>query len=223
MGTLGKHLRRLGIALAVIAYPVLAHYSTTTTAARELPALGVLTALAPALGILAWLAWNPRRPLVMLLLAFAVGLALWATWPLLLHNFDWLYFLQHAGTNLALAVAFGMTLLPGRKPLVSLLAEKIRGSLSPAVASYTRRVTLAWSIFFAVVCLTSVLLFFLAEITTWSVFANFLTLPLALLMFVAEYLLRLRILRHEPQHSFKEGILVYWNNARTDHSTVNPS
>jgi uncharacterized membrane protein len=62
--------------------------------------------------------------------------------------------------------------------------------LTPQHEVYARRVTVAWTLFFAAMALTSTLLFFLAPLAIWSVFANFLTLPLVALMFITEYWIR---------------------------------
>jgi uncharacterized membrane protein len=135
---------------------------------------------------------------------------LWHFWSALERNFDWLYFIQHAGTNLMLAAVFGVTLGAGRKPLCTGLAEVVHGSLADEVARYTRQVTLAWTLFFLVISLLSTLLFLFAPIEYWSIFANFLSFPLIVLMFAAEFWVRLRVLPHLEDHSIVDGIRAYW-------------
>lgn len=146
----------------------------------------------------------------MLLLCAVMAGLLWAFWSALERNFSWVYFLQHAGTYLMLATAFGGTLAHGRQPLCTRLAEVVHGSLAPEVVRYTRQVTLAWVLFFLAISLISSVLFFFASIEAWSIFANFLSFPLILLMFAAEYLVRLRKLPHQEKHSIMDGILAYW-------------
>jgi uncharacterized membrane protein len=208
--------RGLVIAAAAVAYPVLAHYSAATSAATTLPSLGVAVSLAPSLAILLWLAWrSPRRPL-MLLLCAAVGGVLGVYWGALQRNFSWVYFLQHVGTNVMLAAVFGVTLMRGRQPLVTKLAEVVhRGSLEPEVLRYTRQVTLAWTLFFVAVSLVSGVLFCCASIEVWSVFANFLTFPLIVLMFAVEYAVRLRMLPNQEHHSIMEGVRAFWKKPAT--------
>jgi uncharacterized membrane protein len=208
--TLYKGLRATVIAIGIIGYAVLAHYSAATSAATELPSLGVAVALAPSLVILLVLAWRSTRQLLMALVCIGVGTLLWHFWGTLEQNFNWLYFIQHAGTNLMLAAVFGATLAGGKKPLCTGLAEAVHGPLAVEVVSYTRQVTLAWTLFFLAVSLISGLLFLLAPIEFWSIFANFLSFPLILLMFAAEYLVRLRVLPDLKNHSIVDGMLAYW-------------
>lgn len=147
----------------------------------------------------------------MLLLCVAVGGVLAVYWGALQRNFSWVYFLQHVGTNVMLAAVFGTTLVRGRQPLVTKLAEVVhRGSLAPEVLRYTRQATLAWTLFFLAVSLVSGVLFCCASIATWSVFANFLTFPLILLMFAVEYAVRLRMLPNQEHHGIMEGVRAFW-------------
>ena len=210
--TLARTVRWTAIAAGAIAYPVLAHYSTTTAAATATPTLGVVVSLAPSLALLFWLAWRSPRRLAMLLLCASAGVSLWALWGALERNFSWVYFLQHAGTNLMLAAVFGATLEKRRQPLCTRFAEAFHGPLAPEVVRYTRQVTLAWMLFFLSVSLVSAMLFFFSSIEVWSVFANFLTFPLVMLMFAVEYGVRLRKLPHMERHSIMAGILAFWKH-----------
>ena len=204
------------IAAGAVAYPVLAHLSTATSAATTLPSLGVAVSLAPSLAILLWLAWRSPRRLLMLLLCAAVAGLLVLFWGALQRNFSWVYFLQHAGTYLMLAAVFGTTLLRGRQPLVTRLAGMVhRTRLAPEVVRYTRQVTLAWTLFFLATAGVSGALFCCASMEAWSIFANFLTFPLILLMFWLEYAVRLRKLPDLERHSILEGVRAFWNKPAT--------
>jgi uncharacterized membrane protein len=207
--TPARAVRRTVIAAGVIAYPVLAYYTTTPEAIDTLPALGLTVSLTPVLALLTWLAWRSPRRLVMLALCVGVGLLLWQYQDTLERHIGWVYFIQHAGTYVLLGAVFGMTLMRGRHPLCTRCAEALRGRLSPEVARYTRSVTLAWTLFFLGISLISTLLFLFCRIDLWSVFANFLTLPLIALMFVAEHLVRLRKLPYLEQHSIMDSILAF--------------
>lgn len=208
--TPGRVVRWLGIAAAGVAYSVLAHYSAATSAASTFPSLGVAVSLAPSLAIVLWLTWRSQK-LPMLLLCAVVGGLLWDFWGVLERNFSWVYFLQHAGTYAMLAAVFGVTLVRGRQPLCTRFAEIVHGSLTPEEVRYSRRVTLAWTLFLLAISLLSSALFFLASIEAWSVFANFLSFPLVMLMFVVEYGIRLRKLPHQKKHSIMDGVRAYWN------------
>lgn len=205
-----KWIRGLAIFAVVVGYPVLAHYSTTASTTSATQALGVAVALAPSLAILVWLGRRSLPGTWFFTAGLAVAMLLWALWPTLTQNFTWLYFIQHVGTNAALSLVFGQTLSAGQKPLISRLAESVRGQLSPVVARYTRQVTLAWTLFFSFVTLVSIVLFLFTPLETWSFFANFITLPLAIGFFTVEYLIRLVRLRHESGPGFLESIRAYW-------------
>jgi uncharacterized membrane protein len=138
-----------------------------------------------------------------------VAVPLWWFWDVLERNFGWVYFIQHVGTNVMLAALFGLTLARGRQSLCTRFAEAVRGSLAPDVVRYTRKVTLAWTLFFLVISLVSTVLFLFGSMDAWSVFANFLTFPLILLMLVTEHLVRLHTLPHLEQHSIMESILAF--------------
>lgn len=180
-------LRWLGIAALVIGYPLLAHYTNESAHDGN---LGALVSIAPVVLIALVLAWNsPRRFIVLGLLALSCA-ALWAGWPALERHFGLVYWLQHVGMQLILFMTFGRTLIAGRQPLCTRFAEAVHAPLTPQHEIYAGQVTVAWTLFFAIMALVSTGLFFLAPLAVWSIFANFLTLPLVALMFVAEYWVR---------------------------------
>lgn len=208
--SLVRAIRWIAIVAGAIAYPVLAHYSTATSAATALPSLGVAVSLAPSLALLLWLTWRSPMRRVMVLACVSVGVLLWGFWDALERNFSWVYFLQHAGTYAMLAAVFGVTLARGRQALCTRFAEMVHGSLTPEEVRYSRQVTWAWALFLLSISLVSAALFFLVSIEVWSVFANFLSFPLILLMFVVEFAVRRRMLPHQKQHSIMDGMLAYW-------------
>ena len=193
-----RNMRWLGIAALVIGYPLLAHYTNNATHNGN---LGALVALAPVVLVVLMLAKQAPLRLVTLSVLLCAALlfcnalffstALWAGWSTLTQHFWVLYWLQDAGLQLLLFVTFGRTLIAGRQPLCTRFAEMVHAApLTPQHEVYARQVTVAWTLFFAVMTLTSTLLFFLTPLTTWSAFANLLTLPLIALMFIAEYGIR---------------------------------
>lgn len=208
------------IAAGVILYPLLAHYSAATSAATTVPSLGVAVSLTPPLAILLALAWRSPRRLPTLLLGIGLCLVLGWCWEALERNFDWVYFMQHVGTQVGLALGFGLTLAPGRQPLCTRMAEVVRGSLEPEVVRYTRDITLAWTCFFLVISLVSSILFLFGSIQVWSIFANFLTFPLILLMFAVEHLARLRKLPHLEHTSIWASIMVFWKTPKGCHDAA---
>jgi uncharacterized membrane protein len=97
---------------------------------------------------------------------------------------------------------FALSLRPGREPLVTQMARKVRrGDMPPSLVRYARGATLAWAGFFAVVVVVSSALFFGASRATWSLFVNVLMWPCIAAMFAGEYAVRLAVLRdvrHDP-------------------------
>ena len=177
----------LGIAALVVGYPLLAHY---TNESAHSGSLGALVAIVPVVLIALVLAWRSPRRLVMLGVLALSCVALWAEWPALEQHFGLVYWLQNMGMQLILFMTFARTLIPGRQPLCTRFAYAVHGPITPQHETYTRQVTIAWTLFFAAMALISTLLFFLAPLATWSVFANLLTLPLVVLMFIVEYWVR---------------------------------
>ncbi|WP_354683670.1 acyl carrier protein [Cupriavidus necator] len=183
-------LRRHGWLAAVagfVAYEAALHQAAHQPGA-EVAAL--LLGMAPflAIGFIAMWRAGWRAPALLALLA-ACG-ALWIFREPLAGHFGWTYFLQHAGVNAALGMMFGLTLRAGGTPLCTQIATALHGPLSPAHARYTRRVTQAWTLFFAAMAGVSTLLFALAPVATWSSFANLCTPLLIAAMFAGEALCR---------------------------------
>jgi hypothetical protein len=100
-----------------------------------------------------------------------------------------------------LLLTFALTLRPGRVPLITAMARRFHGAISNELATYTRRVTIAWCGFFAAQLATSITLFAFAPLVVWSFFVNILDIPLVIGMFAAEYMVRLRCLQEPPRHS----------------------
>jgi uncharacterized membrane protein len=119
----------------------------------------------------------------------------------------------HAAMNLAMLWVFGRTLLRGREPLITGFARRIHGTLPPHMELYTRRVTIAWCVFFSAQVLLSAVLFALS-LNYWSLFVNVLSLPLVALMFVVEYAYRIIRYRDFPHASIWQGIQAFAQDMR---------
>ena len=107
--------------------------------------------------------------------------------------------LPHLVTNLFLMWLFARTLKGGQEPLITSIARRVHGSLTPDIETYTRRVTVLWSLFFVMQVVVSLGLYIFASLQTWSMFINILNAPLIVLMFVCEY--SYRILRYRDHQS----------------------
>ncbi|WP_321815244.1 MULTISPECIES: hypothetical protein [unclassified Paraburkholderia] len=199
----------LGIA-AVIAYQVLAHHAVATPGEQG---LGLAMALIPPLLLaLGAAAKSPRRAWLLPLWVAGAG-ALWVARTPLAQQFEWGLYIEHASFNLGMALLFGRTLVAGRTPLctqfASMLHTRDGSALAPAIARYTRQITLAWTLFFVATAAVSTLMFAFAPIVDWATFANYLALPLVGVMFVAEHACRRFALPGERRAGMMESVRAY--------------
>ena len=202
-----------GIALVVM-YEVGAHYAVSTPGIQG---VGLALALAPVMALTLGAAAQSGRRAWLLPLWFLACAALWIAREPLAQHFQWGLYLEHVSFCLAMATLFGRTLLAGREPLCSRFAAMVHGSLTPAVAAYTRHITAAWALFFVTMAGVSTLLFALTSIVAWSTFANYLMLPLVAVMFIAEYGCRRFALPGEPRSGILDGVRAYRRSMR-DHA-----
>lgn len=210
-----RGIRWAAIAAFCIGYAVLSHFA----AADPDPDLfDAAVAMAAPLALGALLAWRSAQRFWMLLLCLAVCAVLYASRQWLVQHFNWVFLLQHAGMQGLLGLAFGRSLRAGQIPMVSRFATVVHGSLSPALQRYTRQVTWAWTLYFALMTSVSLLLFWLAPVAVWSVFANLLNLPLLILMFAAEYGARIFLLPASDRSGPLEAIRAW----RQTHSGAAP-
>lgn len=188
MGTLTT-IARGGATVAVIAACEFGtHYAASTPNEQG---LGLAMVLAPLLAFALAVAARSARRAWLVPVWLLVCVALWWVRAPLSRHFDWAAYLEHIGFNLFMAWIFGNTLMAGRQPLCSKFAAAVHGTLTPAVAEYTRQITVAWTLFFLAIVGASTLLFALSSFVAWSTFANYMSLPLVAVMFVAEHAWRL--------------------------------
>jgi uncharacterized membrane protein len=204
MWQVGKAL----LVIAVVAYPMLLHMFIEGEGGEG---LSLLVVALPLLLAITWLilrsvgrAWKP-----LVLLVFLAVLYFMATGQHERVGLIALSGISHASLNLFLLWFFGRTLLPGREPLVTQITRRVNGSVQPDIARYTRRVTMAWCIYFSAQAGISLLLYMLAPLPAWSLFINVLNLPLLVLMFVAEYIWRITHYPHHARTSIRKAFEVY--------------
>lgn len=200
-------LRGLALAALVVAWVWFAHQGSAGTGN---PDFSVALATAPVAVLFVILLWRIAKPLASALGGLAMlGLLAWS-WPALRQNIALLYYLQHLGTNLALAALFGHTLFGSHEALVTQFARMAHGGVvSAAQERYSRQVTIAWSLFFLGNAAVSSLLFGLATPAVWSLFANVLSTPLVAAMFVVEHLCRNHFLPPQDRSSVADTIRGY--------------
>jgi len=206
---LGASLQLAAVMAGLVAYSVLSHYSTSHPQARD---LGAMLALAPMLIGAVVLIWRWTGAPQAVLAAAAACYLLSFYWPLLTQNFTAIYLLQECGFYAILAAGFATSLQRGRVPLCTRLADKVHGPLSAQELRYTRRVTVAWLVFFLLNIALSVLLFEFASLRHWSLFVNFCSIPLVLLMFAAEYAVRRVVLPRAQRSGLMATLRVYFAN-----------
>lgn len=173
------------VALAVIAYAVLAHWLTVHAAGSPW-ALAIVWG--PVLLSLAGYAAAKRR---WLLLLAAIGGLAYVAFAGSVSDLQRMYLLQHAGIHAALGAAFAATLRVGQVPMITKVALRVHGGQMPeAKHAYTRHVTVAWVVYFVAMVLVSLGLYAWAPWAWWSAFANLVTPVALVLMLVGEWRLR---------------------------------
>jgi uncharacterized membrane protein len=206
-------LRGAGLALLAAAWTVAAHF---TSATGESSGWGAGVALAPLGAALVMGLWRlPSRWLASVAALGVTALLVWL-WPVLKSQVALLYYVQHLGIYCLLAAFFGRSLFGPGESLVTQMARSVHGGqLSHRQMVYTRKVTVAWTLFFAGMALVSSALFVMATAKVWSTFANLLGAPLIALMFLGEFLWRQHALPDE-QRSTLAATVRAWRARQAD-------
>jgi uncharacterized membrane protein len=202
-----RRLQLAAIVAFVGAYAGLSHYGNSVATTHD---LSVALAVCPVLACGLLLVWRCAHPLAALPAAALAALLLRRYWPLLEQNFSVVYLMQECGFYGLMALGMGRTLRPHSVALCTQIADKLHGPLNAEEVLYTRRVTIAWTLFFAFVTAATLGLFMFAPLRIWSLFANFCVAPLVGLMFVAEYAVRLRVLPQTQRRGILAAVRVYF-------------
>ena len=207
----GRRLQLAAVIAAFTAYSLLSHYSNSHPHAQN---LGTALALAPMLTLGLALLWRFNGLAAVMPATLGVAILLYYCWPLFAQNFSMVYLLQQCGFYAIMSLSFARSLLKGRVPLCTQLADKVHGPLSELELRYTRQVTIAWVVFFLANLLATFLLFALAPLKVWSLFVHFFSLPLILLMFAAEFAVRRRVLPKVQRDGLMATLRVYFADPR---------
>ena len=204
--------RTIGAVLGGVAYVAASHWLMTRAPTSNWNAVVIV---GPMLLLLVAFAWQRQQRLVAAVAAAGVvGLVLQAVLggglPL-----QWLYVTQHAAIHAMLAAVFAATLRPNREPLITALARTVHASLTPAMEAYSRRVTLAWCVYFASMALFSIVLFASAPFDTWAVFANLVTPLAAVAMFIGEFVLRYQLHPEFERATLADAMRAYSQRKQT--------
>jgi uncharacterized membrane protein len=191
--------------LGIVAHQLLVHVAFAN-ATHDPLRIALLVAPMAALAVL--ILWRSSRRILWGVVLAAIALATY-----LAHGAGLgvaaLYGVPHAAGYLFLLWLFGRTLGPGRDALITRLARQVHGTLPPFMETYTRRLTLAWCVFFAAQLAASALLLAFAPLETWSLFVNVLNLPLVALMFTGDYLYRVLRYPGTRQSSIATAVQAY--------------
>jgi len=196
-----------------IGYPLALHI----TILLKKPAIGFMVMLAVLAIHLMFIILGLRRSTY---IKVCLGIAMLAPFFILVYlarTFGSAYplFIPPLVINAFLFVFFIRTLLPGHTPLISSISKVMHDKSLPELDRYTRKLTLVWSLFFAVMFLESLLLAIFAPLEVWSLFTNILNYIFVLLLVVGEYIFRLYYLPdikhsspvHVITHMVKHGFV----------------
>jgi len=210
MQSRGKLASTIAIAVAFFGYQFLLHKVSTS---GNLTPVSAALVLIPFIAAITWfitaeyglrLALAITSPLT--LLGLAAVMIFGPPHPAVIFG------MPHLVTNLFLMWFFARTLKNNREPLVTQMARRAHGSLTPDLEIYTRHVTIAWSLFFALQIAGSICLFFFASLENWSMFINVLGTPLIVLMFFCEYTYRVLRYRNHRSSPF-DGLNIFSDDA----------
>jgi|SRR5450755_1263983 len=182
--------RTVVIAVCSVAYVAASHWLMTRASASPWNALVIV---GPMLALLGLHAWQRRQRALGAAATFGMAALALQAWLGGGASPASLYLLQHVAIHVALAILFSLTLRPGRVPLITALASRVHEHLTPDMAAYSRKVTVAWTLYFTAMAVLSMVIFGLAPFDAWATFANLGT-PLAMAaMFFGEHMLRYRL------------------------------
>lgn len=189
-----KTLQLTALAVLIIGYAALSHYSASEPDAKG---LGAVLSVAPVALIGVILVWRWTRPLLALLTAIVLCAGLYLYWPVVKNNYEWADLVQQCGAYALVAASFARSLFANRVPLCTQMANKMHGSLAPVEIAYMRRATIAWALFYALIATAILILFFAVSPRGWSFFVNFATFGLIVVMGIVDHAIRHRLL---PRH-----------------------
>ncbi|MEO7116566.1 MAG: hypothetical protein ABIZ18_11980 [Caldimonas sp.] len=202
--------RAFAVALAGIAYVIGSYWLMTRNPGSAWHAVIVV---APMLFLAALLAWQRQQRVVAVLAAVAASLLLFQARDGGGLSAQAIYVAEHVAIHLLLAVVFGVTLTSGRESLITMLARRVHGGLTPDMAVYSRKVTIAWTVYFVAMAALSLALFAFAPFPTWAAFAGLVS-PLAMLaLFIGEHLLRYRLHPEFERATLAQAVRAYADRA----------
>ncbi len=211
MINLTHNVRLAAVLLLILCYSLLANF---TLQSKQHADIGVVIAIAPIIVTCIALAFKAKRGILILGLLLMCSPLFWLVWSHFKQHYDWIYWLVHESLQVVLFITFARTLKSGHQPLCTQFAQIVHGSLSPELISYTRKVTIAWALFFAAVMIISSWIFIFYPISVWSIFSNFFYLPLVAMMFIIEYLVRIWALPKKDRTNIMGAIHAFMDKSK---------
>ena len=199
-------MRALAVVLAGIAY-VLGSYWLMANAPGA--AWHAVVVVAPMLLLAAALAWQRQQRVFAAVLALAAAVLLFQARDGGGLSSASIYVAEHIAIHLLLAVVFGITLKAGRESLITALARRVHGTLTPDMEIYSRKVTVVWTAYFVAMAVLSALLFTFASFATWAAFATLATPCAMAALFVGEHLLRYRLHPEFERATLAQAVRAY--------------
>jgi uncharacterized membrane protein len=120
-----------------------------------------------------------------------------------------LFLLQHVGFHLALGIVFALTLRGPALSLIGRVAHQMHSHFTLAMAAYTRKVTVAWVLYFFGMAAVSLLIYAFARWPTWSLLANIVTPAAIATLLIGEYLLRYQLHPEFERVSLLDALRAY--------------
>jgi len=209
--------RRVAVALVVAASGACAFLAHRALSQSD-PGPAGLVVLVPLVVVLLGIGRRMAHPLLLAFIVAAAAGAVWWSWSGFERHVADIFFAEHAGLMLALALFFGRTLRPGEEPLCTRFARIVHGTLAPGVSAYTRKLTVAWTLFFAALCAASCALYLSGHLEAWSILANILTPALIAALFLVEYAVRRRALPHHESGGILAGVRAFRRHMAGTHA-----
>lgn len=207
MRSCGKKIGAIAFASAFLGYQLFIHKITIS---GQITSITACLVLIPSVVVAGWaIALELGMRLAILLTAALMLAALVAANIFGLPHPAVVFGLPHMAVNLFLLWFFAHTLKEGREPLITSIARRVAGPLTPDLEIYTRRVTLAWSLFFFLQMVISVGMYTFASVEAWSTFINILNAPLIVIMFLSEFVYRVLRYRDPVHRSFFAGLQIF--------------
>jgi uncharacterized membrane protein len=188
-------LQLAAVVSLIAGYAALSQYSNSVPDAKGL-ATGL--SIGPILLIGGVMVWRWSHPLLAASIWVLAGVLLFLYWPFLTEYYDWSDVVQQCAAYGFVSISFARSLSGGRVPVCTQLTDKLHGPLTPTEIAYTRKATVAWALFYALLAVTILFLFFVTPLRMWSLFVNFASFGLIGLMFLADHAIRRRVLPHRP-------------------------